>query len=83
MLILHCLKESIPWPARGSSQRFSFDLTAEDRLTRSKWMRRMAVFYGCMALFVFGLIMLTKPWSVAPNEARDQQTQSVGLAPAS
>jgi hypothetical protein len=90
MLILHWLKENITWPDRvsgppllssswGSSQRFSFHLTAEDRLTRSKWMRRMAAFYGCMALLVFGLIMLTKPSSVVPKEARDRQTWSARL----
>jgi hypothetical protein len=39
----------------------------------------MAVFYGCMAFFVFGLIMLTKPSGVAPNEARDQPTWPTGL----
>ena len=39
----------------------------------------MAVFYGCMALFVFGFIILTRPSSVATNEARDGQTWSAGL----
>ena len=55
------------------------DLTEEDRRTRAKWMRAMAVFYGCVALFVFGLIVLTKPPSVALNEARDHQTWSADL----
>jgi hypothetical protein len=31
----------------------SSNWTEEDRRTRAKWMRAMAVFYGCMALFVF------------------------------
>lgn len=39
----------------------------------------MAVFYGCAALFVFGLIVLTKPSSVALNETRDHQTWSADL----
>jgi hypothetical protein len=39
----------------------------------------MAAFYGCMALLVFGLIMLTKPSSVVPKEARDRQTWSARL----
>ena len=39
----------------------------------------MAVFYGCVALLVFGLIVLTKQSSVAPNDTRDQQTWSAGL----
>jgi hypothetical protein len=39
----------------------------------------MVAFYGCMALLVFGLVMLTKPSSVVPNEARDQQTWSAHL----
>ena len=46
--------------------------TDEDRLTRAKWMRGMAVFYGCMALLVFGLILLTKPSGLAPDEGGDE-----------
>ena len=57
----------------------SCNWTEEDRRTRAKWMRAMAVFYGCMALFVFGFIMLTRPSSVATNEARDGHTWSAGL----
>ncbi len=53
--------------------------TEEDRRTRAKWMRAMAVFYGCVTLFVFGLIVLTKPPSVALNETRDRQTWSTDL----
>jgi hypothetical protein len=55
------------------------ELTEEYRLTRAMWMRGMAVFYGCMALLVFGLIVLTKPSSVAPDEAKARQTWSAGL----
>lgn len=39
----------------------------------------MAVFYGCMVLLVFGLIMLTKPSRVVPNETGDHQTWSAGV----
>ena len=52
----------------------SYNWTEEDRLTCAKWRRGMAVFYGCMALIVFGLIVLTKSSSVAVNEARDRPT---------
>jgi len=45
--------------------------TEEDRHARAKWGRGMAVFYGCMALLVFGRIALTKRSSVRPNEAGD------------
>jgi hypothetical protein len=38
----------------------------------------MAVFYGCMALLIYGLIVLTKPSSVAPNEVGDLPTWSAG-----
>ena len=31
----------------------------------------MAVFYACVALFVFGLILVTRSSSVATNETRD------------
>jgi hypothetical protein len=57
----------------------SYNWTEEDRLTCAKWRRGMAVFYGCMALIVFGLIVLTKSSSVAVNEARDRPTWSAGL----
>jgi hypothetical protein len=53
--------------------------TGEDRSTYAKWVRVTAVFYGCMALLVLGIIALTKPSGVVPNEARDGQTRSVGL----
>jgi hypothetical protein len=57
-----------------NQRSLSSNWTEEDRRTRAKWMRAMAVFYGCVALFVFGLIVLTKPPSVALNETRDHQT---------
>jgi hypothetical protein len=57
----------------------TYKWTQEDRLTRAKWMRAMAVFCGCVALFVFGLIVLTKPPSFALNETRDHQTWSADL----
>jgi hypothetical protein len=34
----------------------------------------MAVFYGCVALLVFGLIVLTKPPRPAPDQASPLQT---------
>jgi hypothetical protein len=55
---------------------FGCNWTEEDRRTCAEWGRALAVFYGCMALLVFGLIVLTKPSSVAPNEARDRPTWS-------
>ena len=39
----------------------------------------MAVFYGCVALFVFGFILITRPSSVATDKARDGQSWTVGL----
>ncbi|MFZ2141719.1 MAG: hypothetical protein WAV78_33130 [Xanthobacteraceae bacterium] len=39
----------------------------------------MAVFYACMALFVFGFIWVTRSSSVATNEAGDGHTWSAGL----
>ena len=53
--------------------------TEENRLTYVKWMRGIAVFYGCIVFLVFALLVLTKPSSVAPNELRDRQTWSVDL----
>ena len=57
----------------------SCNWTEEDRRTRAKWMRAMAVFYGCAALFVFGFILVTRSSSVATNEAGDGHTWSAGL----
>jgi hypothetical protein len=53
--------------------------TGEDRRTYAKWWRAIAVFYGCMALLVLGIIALTKPSHVVPNEAGDRQTWSARL----
>jgi hypothetical protein len=55
------------------------DWTEEDRLTRARWMRGMAIWYGCIALLVLGVIALTKPSSVAPDEPGDHQTSSAAL----
>src|SRR6476469_8598893 len=52
--------------------------TEEDRRTHAKWMRVIAVFYGCVALCVSGLVVLTRPSSVAPNEARDRESWAAG-----
>jgi hypothetical protein len=51
-----------------------YDWTEDDRLTRVKWMRGMAIFYGCIGLLVLGVITLTRPSSVAPSQARERQT---------
>jgi hypothetical protein len=57
----------------------SHNWTEEDRRTYAKWTRLMAVFYGCIALLVLGIFLLSQPWGVVPNEARDGETKSVGL----
>jgi hypothetical protein len=57
----------------------SCNWTEEDRRTSAQWVRGMAVFYTCIALLVLGVIALTKPSSVAPNEPGDRQTSSAGL----
>jgi hypothetical protein len=51
----------------------------DDRRTRAKWMCTIPIFYGCMALLVFGLVVLTKASSVAPNETAHRQTWSADL----
>jgi len=53
--------------------------TEEDRRTCAKWRLGIAVFYGCMALLVFGVIALTKSSNVASNEAGDRQISSHAL----
>ena len=52
----------------------SCNWTEEDRLTWFRWRRHMAVFYGCAALLIFGIIVLTKPSSPAPDQASRLQT---------
>jgi predicted small integral membrane protein len=47
----------------------NYNWTEEDRLTWVSWRRRMAVFYGCAALLIFGIIVLTKPSSPTPDQA--------------
>jgi len=47
----------------------SYNLTEEDWLTRTKWMRGMAAFYGCITLLIFGIIVLTKVSSPVPDQA--------------
>jgi hypothetical protein len=58
-----------------------YKLTEEDRLTRIKWMHGMVTLYGCIALLVFGLIVLTKSSSREPDEVTGDQTLSVGVQP--
>jgi hypothetical protein len=57
----------------------SSNWTEEDRHTSAQWMRAMAALYGCIALLVFGFIVLTRQSSLAPNEASERQTWSTGL----
>ena len=57
----------------------SCNWTREDWRTYAEWGRGMAVFYGCTALLVFGVIALTKSSNVTSNETRDQQIWSDGL----
>jgi hypothetical protein len=57
----------------------SYNLTEEDRLTHAKWLRAMAAFYGCVALLVLGLIVLTQASSLPPDEASDRRVWPSGL----
>jgi hypothetical protein len=56
----------------------SCNWTGEDWRKYAKWGRGMALFYGCTALLVFALIVLTKLSSVAPNGAMDSPARSAG-----
>jgi hypothetical protein len=42
-------------------------------------MRAMAALYGCMALIVLGLIVLTKGSSLPPDDASDRRAWPGGL----
>ena len=42
--------------------------TEEDRLTLIRWKRHVAVFYGCAALLIVGIIVLTKASSPTSNQ---------------
>jgi predicted small integral membrane protein len=53
----------------------SCNWTGEDQRTYAKWRCGTAVFYGCMALLIFGMIALTKSSNVASN---NQQIWSDG-----
>ena len=55
----------------------SCNWTGEDRRTCAKWGRAIAVFYGCMTLLVLGIIALTKPSRVVPNEASDGDLRDI------
>jgi hypothetical protein len=57
----------------------SCNWTEEDRRTYAQWARGMTLYYTCIALLVLGVIALTKPSSIAPNEPADRQTSSAGL----
>lgn len=38
--------------------RASLHWTAEDRLTRAKWVRAVSIFYGCIVLIAFGFVLI-------------------------
>jgi|SRR6516165_8119047 hypothetical protein len=42
--------------------------TEEDRLTLARWRRHVAVFYGCAALLIVVIIVLTKASSPASDQ---------------
>ncbi len=54
------------------------DWTQEDRLTRAKWMRGVAIFYGCLALLLLGVMAIIKPSSVTPNVSMDRRVWADG-----
>jgi hypothetical protein len=45
----------------------TYKWTQEDRLTRSRWMRGLAIFYGCISLLLFVVMAGIKPSHVARN----------------
>jgi hypothetical protein len=45
----------------------TYKWTQEDRLTRSMWMRGVAILYGCILLLVFAVMASIKPAHVARN----------------
>jgi len=45
----------------------TYKWTQEDRLTRSMWMRGVAILYGCILLLVFAVMASIKPAHVAQN----------------
>jgi hypothetical protein len=57
-----------------SRRSLSCNWTEEDRLTLVRWRRHVAVFYGCAALLIVGIIVLTKASSPAPGQASPLQT---------
>jgi predicted small integral membrane protein len=57
-----------------SRRSLSYNWTEEDRLVWVRWRRHMAVFYGCAALLIFVIIVLTKPSSPGPDQASGLQT---------
>jgi hypothetical protein len=60
-------------------RHINYNWTEEDRHTYAEWRRGMAVFYGCIALIVFGLFALSQRWRGPTDEAQDRQTWSAGL----
>ena len=54
------------------------DWTQEDRLTRAKWMRGVAIFYGCLAPLLLGVMAIIKPSSVTPNVSTDRRVWAAG-----
>ena len=62
-----------------NQRSLSSNWTEEDRRTRAKWMRAVAIFYGCIGLIVVGALALTKSSSIAPNGATDRQAWRAGI----
>ena len=49
----------------------SYNWTEEDRLTWVTWRRHMAVFYGCVALLIFGFILGSAITAARADESSD------------
>ena len=40
---------------------------------RAKWMRGVAIFYGCLTLLLLGVVAIIKPSSITPNGFTDRK----------
>jgi hypothetical protein len=52
-----------------SRRSLTYKWTQEDRVTRSMWMRGLAIFYGCILLVLFAVMAGGKPSHLAQNGA--------------
>ena len=50
-----------------SRRSLAYKWTQEDRLTRSMWMRGLAIFYGCILLLLFAVMAGGRPSHVAQS----------------